>query len=60
MFRFLRIGLLGLVCAVPFALPQASDAAPAAPNGIVRCRPMTVRHTVIHRHGFGCWHRFHR
>jgi hypothetical protein len=37
MFRLLRFGLLGLVCAVPFAMPQASQA--AAPAGIVRCRP---------------------
>jgi hypothetical protein len=36
MFRILRFGLLGLIFAVPFAMPQASQA--AAPAGVIRCR----------------------
>jgi len=59
MFRYLRMGLLGLVCAVPFAMPQASQA--AAPAGVIRCRPPVVRYTVIRPHWFGCFHhRIHR
>jgi hypothetical protein len=41
MFRVLRYGLLGLIFALPFAVPQASQA--AAPAGIVRCRTVYVR-----------------
>ena len=41
MFRMLRYGLLGLVFALPFAMPQASQA--AAPGIVVRCRPVIVR-----------------
>jgi len=37
MSRLLRFGLLGLVFALPFAVPQASQA--AAPANFVRCRP---------------------
>jgi len=45
MFRLLRFGLLGLVFALPFAIPQASQA--AAPAGFVRCGPCVT------------WTRFH-
>ena len=52
MFRILRVGLLGLVCAVPFAMPQASQA--AAPAGVVRCG----RHVTWHRYHAGHHHRY--
>jgi hypothetical protein len=62
MFRFLRIGFLGLLCAVPFAIPQASEA--AAPIRVivgprVVVRPVIVR--PVYRPGLpicvqpGCW-----
>jgi hypothetical protein len=41
MFRILRYGLLGLLFALPLAIPQASQA--ASPSNVVRCRPVIVR-----------------
>ncbi len=41
MFRILRYGLLGLLFALPLAIPQASQA--ASPASVIRCRPVIVR-----------------
>ena len=54
MFRILRFALLGLVFAVPFAMPQASQA--AAPVGVIRCRPCYAVPRYQGRNYFLFWH----
>jgi hypothetical protein len=56
MFRALRFGLLGLILALPFAVPEASQA--AAPAGFVRCRPVVVRPYCGRNRScwYGHWH----
>ena len=58
MFRMLRYGLLGLVCAVPLAIPQSSEASPiparAAPARF--CHTPRVVHGCYRGHVFHTWH----
>lgn len=54
MSRILRFGLLGLVLAVPFALPSASEA--AAPACVYPGRPVYTRSCRPYVYG---WYRYH-
>jgi hypothetical protein len=52
MSRILRFALLGLVLAVPFVLPAASQAAGRYHRGrtVTTCRPYSCYHWYGHRH----------
>jgi hypothetical protein len=54
MSRILRIALLGLALAIPFAIPQASQA--AAPVCVYPNRPVYTRYYRPYSYG---WYRYH-
>jgi len=55
MSRILRVGLLGLVLAAPFALPQASQA--AGPVCVYPNRPVYTRY--YRPYSYHGWYRYH-
>jgi len=59
MSRILRYGLLGLVCAVPLAIPQSSEAAAPARAAPARfCRTPRVVHGRYRGPVFHTWHAY--